>query len=145
MTFWRLVLVGLGLGYAGFGFAFLFSPSELAAFLSLTFSDPSARTDFRAMYGGLEIGLGGFMLACAARREFVRIGLFAAACGTVGMATARTVGMMLDGVAVSQVISAVVEWAIGMTSTWGALVARPDLGMLPAPVAPAGDAASSAR
>lgn len=135
MTFWRLVLAGLGLGYAGFGFAFLFSPSELAAILSLTFSEPSARTDFRAMYGGLEIGLGGFMLACAVRREFVRIGLFAAACSTVGMATARTVGMMLDGVALSQLVSAVVEWAICGVATWGALVARPDLGMLPPPVA----------
>jgi hypothetical protein len=142
MTFWRLVLAGLGLGYAGFGFAFLFSPSELAAFLSLTFSDPSARTDFRAMYGGLEIGLGGFMLACAVRREFVRIGLFAAACATVGMATARTVGMMLDGVAFSQLVSAVVEWGICAVATWGALVARPDLGMLPPPVTtPVGDAA----
>jgi hypothetical protein len=137
MTFWRLVLVGLGLGYAVFGFAFLFSPSELAAFLSLTFSAPSARTDFRAMYGGLEIGLGGFMLACAVRREFVRVGLFAAACATVGMGTARTVGMMLDGVAFSQVVSALVEWAIGVVSTWGALVARPELGLLPPPVASA--------
>jgi hypothetical protein len=135
MTFWRLVLVGLGLGYAGFGFAFLSRPSELAAFLSLTFSDPSARTDFRAMYGGLEIGLGGFMLACAVRREFVRIGLFVAACGTVGMATARTMGMMLDGVAFSQLVSAAVEWAIAGASTWGALVARPELGTLPPPVA----------
>jgi len=143
MTFWRLVLVGFGLGYVGFGFAFLFSPSELAAFLSLTFSDPSARTDFRAMYGGLEIGLGGFMLACAVRREFVRIGLFAAACSTVGMATARTVGMMLDGVTFSQLISAVVEWVIAGVSTWGALVARPDLGTLPPPVtASTGDAAA---
>ena len=142
MTFWRLVLAGLGLGYAGFGFAFLFSPSELAAFLSLTFSEPSARTDFRAMYGGLEIGLGGFMLACALRREFVRIGLFAGACATAGMATARTVGMMLDGVALSQLVSAVVEWAICGVATWGALVARPDLGMLPPPVTtPVGDAA----
>jgi hypothetical protein len=135
MTFWRLVLVGLGLGYAGFGFAFLFSPSELAGFLSLTFSDPSARTDFRAMYGGLEIGIGGFMLACAVRREFVRIGLFAAACGTAGMASARTVGIMLDGVAVSQLVSAVVEWGICAVATWGALVARPELGTLPPPVA----------
>ena len=49
------------------------------------------------MYGGLEIGVGVFLLICAMRREFVRVGLFASACALVAMATSRTVGLMLDG------------------------------------------------
>src|SRR5918993_5102246 len=97
MTPWRLILAAIGLIYAASGFLFLFTPSETAAMLGISFVDLGGKTDFRAMYGGLEVGVGAFLLICALRREFVRIGLFASACALVAMATARAVGLMLDG------------------------------------------------
>lgn len=134
MTLWRVILALIGLTFAGFGFAFIFNPDEMAALADLTLTVPSARTDLRAMYGGLEFGIGIFLLMCALRQRFVRVGLFAAACALVSMATARTVGLMMDGFNILQLIIAMAEWVGGVLSTWGSLVAKPAPGSLPPPV-----------
>jgi Domain of unknown function (DUF4345) len=133
MTPWRLFLALIAATYAIFGFIFLFNPSEMAAMLGVTFLSTAARTDFRAMYGGLEIGVGAFLLVCALRREFVRVGLFAGACALVAMATSRTVGLMLDGFSVIQALIAITEWVGGAAATWGAVMATPERDSLPAP------------
>ena len=133
MTPWRLLLALIALTYAGFGFVFLFNPSEMAAMIGIAFPTTSPRTDFRAMYGGLEIGVGAFLLVCAMRREFVRVGLFASACVLVAMATSRTVGLMLDGVSLLQVAIAISEWVGGAAATWGALMVTPERDSVPAP------------
>jgi hypothetical protein len=133
MTSWRLLLTLIALIYLAFGFAFLFNPNEMATMLSLRFVADAARTDFRAMYGGLEIGVGAFLLICAMRREFVRIGLFASACALVAMATSRSVGLLLDGVNVVQTLIAISEWVGGAAATWGAVMARPEKDSLPPP------------
>ena len=133
MTPWRLLLAFIALTYAIFGFIFLFNPSEMAAMVGITFLSNGARNDFRAMYGGLEIGVGAFLLICAMRREFVRVGLFASACVLVAMATSRTVGLMLDGVSLVQTLIATSEWVGGVAATWGAVMATPERDSVPAP------------
>ena len=89
MTLWRLILAVIALSYAGFGFAFLFKPDEWGALVSVAFTTSAGRTDFRAVYGGLEFGVGVFLLLCALRREFVRLGLFASACALVASRNSR--------------------------------------------------------
>jgi hypothetical protein len=133
MTPWRLLLAFIALTYTGFGFVFLFYPSDMAAIVGIAFPTTSPRTDFRAMYGGLEIGVGVFLLVCSMRREFVRVGLFASACALVAMATSRTVGLMLDGISVLQVMIATAEWVGGAAATWGAVMAAPERDSVPAP------------
>jgi len=133
MTPWRLLLAFIALTYTGFGFVFLFYPSEMAAIVGIAFPTTSPRTDFRAMYGGLEIGIGVFLLICAMRREFVRVGLFASACALVAMATSRSVGLMLDGFNLVQVLVAASEWLGGAAATWGAVMATPERDSVPAP------------
>lgn len=135
MTLWRLILAILALIYAGFGFVFLYNPNEMAAMVSITLASPAARTDFRAMYGGLEFGIGVFLLLCAFRREFVRIGLFAGACCLVAMATARSVGLLLDGFDFLQLLIAFTEWLGGGVAFFGALKAVPGHDTLPPPTA----------
>ena len=126
MTSWRLVLVIIGLSFVGFGAAFIAYPGDMASLVSLVLINATARTDVRATYGGLEFGVGVFFLACAMRRDFVRVGLFAAACVLVAMATARTVGLMLDGFwQPTELLIAATEFAGGFAATWGALVAKP--------------------
>ena len=139
MTSWRLVLVIIGLSFVGFGAAFIAYPGDMASIVSLVLINATARTDVRATYGGLEFGVGVFFLTCAMRRDFVRVGLFAAACVLVGMATARTVGLMLDGFwqPIEWLIT-VTEFAGGFTATWGALVAKPE-GTIAPPVPSAHD------
>ncbi len=134
MTLWRVILALIGLTFAGFGFAFIFNPDEMGALADLTLTMPSARTDVRATYGGLEFGLGVFLLMCAFRESFVRIGLFAAACALISMATARTVGLLTDGFDILQTIIALTEWVGGGMATWGSLVVKPIPGSLPPPV-----------
>jgi len=133
MTLWRLILVFIALSYAGFGFAFISNPNEMAAMVSIVLPDAAARTDFRATYGGLEFGLGVFLLLCAFRREFVRVGLFAAACALVGMATSRTMGLVFDGFSFLQFMVVLSEWAGGALAAWGSLMARPAPDTLPPP------------
>ena len=133
MAPWRLLLALIALSYLGFGFVFLFNPNEMAAILGLGLAVDGARTDFRAMYGGLEIGIGAFLLICALRREFVRVGLFAGACVLMAMATSRSVGLLLDGISPLQVLIAISEWVGGVAATWGAVMATPERDSVPAP------------
>jgi hypothetical protein len=133
MAPWRLLLALIALSYLGFGFVFLFNPNEMAAILGLGLGVDGARTDFRAMYGGLEIGIGAFLLICALRREFARVGLFAGACALMAMATSRSVGLLLDGINPLQVLIAISEWVGGVAATWGAVMATPERDSVPAP------------
>jgi hypothetical protein len=134
MTLWRLILAVIALSYAGFGFAFLFKPDEWGAMVSVAFTTSAGRTDFRAVYGGLEFGVGVFLLLCALRREFVRLGLFASACALVAMATARSTGMLLDGFDVLQFFVVLSEWLGGAIATYGAVVAKPERDAVPTPL-----------
>src|SRR5690606_12695242 len=108
-------------------------------------TDPAARTDIRAMYGGLEFGVGIFLLLCAMKQAFVRVGLFAAACALIAMATSRTAGLLIDGFVILQFIIVLAEWVGGGLATWGSLVAKPSPGSLPPPIddAPIADDFSS--
>ena len=133
MTPWRLLLAFIAASYTILGFTFLYNPSEMARMLGITFVSSGARTDFRAMYGGLEIGFGAFLLICAMRREFVRVGLFASACALVAMATSRSVGLMLDGFNLVQALVVATEWVGGAAATWGAVMATPERDSVPAP------------
>jgi hypothetical protein len=134
MTLWRLVLALIALTYAGFGFMFLFNPDSWAGMLGISFTAPSGRSDFRATYGGLEFGVGIFLLLCAFRREFVRVGLFAGACALIAMATSRSTGLLLDGFDFMQLLIALSEWVGGALATWGALMAKPQSHELPPPL-----------
>ena len=134
MTLWRLILAVIALSYAGFGFAFLFKPDEWSAMVSVAFTTSSGRTDFRAVYGGLEFGVGVFLFLCALRREFVRLGLFASACALIAMATARSTGMLLDGFDVLQFFIVLSEWLGGAIATYGAVVAKPERDAVPTPL-----------
>jgi hypothetical protein len=134
MTLWRLILAFVALTFVGFGFAFISNPNEMAVMVSIVLPDAGARTDFRAMYGGLEFGFGVFLLLCAFRREFVRVGLFAGACALVAMATARTMGLILDGFTFLQFMIALSEWAGGALASWGALMAKPEADTVPPPL-----------
>lgn len=126
MTVWRLVLVIIGMSFIGFGLAFVSYPGDMAAMVSIILVEKSARTDIRAIYGGMELGIGVFFLTCAMRRDFVRIGLFASACVLIGMATSRFVGLLLDGFwQPAQLLFMLIEAAAGFVATWGALVAKP--------------------
>lgn len=97
MTAPRLILALSGLAFLGFGVAFLVSPVAMAALVDLAAVTPTATTEVRAMYGGLEIGLGVALLTLVGRRDHVATGLRVALCAFAGMAAGRLSGLVLDG------------------------------------------------
>ena len=95
--FSRIVLVLLGVIFAGFGVAFLLWPSQMAMRVGIPLVTMAGTTDVRALYGGLEIGLGVFFAIAAASRAWRVPGLLAAFCALAGMGLARALGIALDG------------------------------------------------
>jgi Domain of unknown function (DUF4345) len=121
----RVVLVFLGLTVFGFGLAFTLRPIEMAQVVDISLFTPTARTDFRAVYGGFELGFGLFLLTCAVRRHLVRVGLQAAAWVALGTATARLIGMLADGFGVLMIVMFLVETMAGALALWASFTAPP--------------------
>ncbi|MEZ4435247.1 MAG: DUF4345 family protein [bacterium] len=79
------------------GAAFLVAPDALFALLGQPIATGAARVDVRAVYGGLQLGLGGWLAVAAWRPAAVRAGLGVAGAGFAGLAAGRGVGVVIDG------------------------------------------------
>ena len=81
-----LALGALVLGV--YAVAFLFSPALLGRLVGLAFGDANAFVEIRAFYGGLELGIAGFLAWAAFRPAHARsaLVLFAFAFGAAGAA-----------------------------------------------------------
>lgn len=86
-----------GLSFLGFGVAFLIAPIATLALAGVATEGAIAATELRAFYGGIEVALGGLIVACALQPARWRDGLWLTlACyGAIG--ATRVVGMALDG------------------------------------------------
>lgn len=85
------VLIWLGYG----AYCFLF-PETLTEAAGLVASTPTALTELRAMYGGLQMGLGMIALLALLREELVRPALFALATVSIGLFSTRLMGAVID-------------------------------------------------
>ena len=92
----KVVLIATGLLYLAFGVAFLVAPAALGGWVHLGVDHPVARTELRAFYGGLEIGLAVFLFFCVSRPEWIVPGLLAGALALGCTAAARIVGIVVD-------------------------------------------------
>lgn len=113
----RLVLLVFGLMFLGFGLAFAAAPWSMAKLLGLQATSPQAITELRAFYGGLEIGLGAFMIASAATRRWMRAGLQCLLVVCAGIAAGRVFGLAIDNSA------STLMWAALATELAGAVLA----------------------
>lgn len=59
----RAIVALNALTFIGLGIAFLIAPTEMAAIVDLEGTSNLARNDLRAVYGGLELGIGALLLA----------------------------------------------------------------------------------
>lgn len=96
-TFQRVVLVLTALAFAGIGVGFLLLPARMAARLDLSLETSLAANDVRAVYGGLQIGLGVFFLLASARPSWHRTALGVLVAAFAGLAGGRFVSLALDG------------------------------------------------
>lgn len=96
MSIGRIALIVSVVGWA-FGAAFLAWPVETVALVDIELPSPTARTDVRAVYGGLQLGLAAFLAYCAANPERTVVGLAATTACIAGLATGRFLGALVDG------------------------------------------------
>ncbi len=96
----RLALYLFGLGLLGSGLLFLAVPAAITALVEIPLPTPSDIMEARAVYGGLFIGTAVFLLLCARRKGWLRLGVIALAFISGGLVLGRTVGLLLGGPAV---------------------------------------------
>lgn len=94
--FASVVLVVFGLSFGAFGLWALVAPDGLAKLIHFGLETPGARTEIRAFYGGLEIGLALFMVGSVFYRPLVPGALLALVATAGGIAVARVIGLLID-------------------------------------------------
>lgn len=93
----RLTLWLGGLGFLAFGLAFLIAPLETFAAAGLPMQGTLAATELRAFYGGLELALGGLLIAADLNPGARRHGLILCLASFGGIGLARLLGIALAG------------------------------------------------
>ena len=83
--------------FVGFGAAFLVAPVALLAPLGIELRTDAAVIEIRAVYGGLQLGIGACLLGCALRRESTSVGLRLAATTLGGLVLVRLFAMVVAG------------------------------------------------
>ncbi len=93
----RAILALHALTFLGLGIAFLVAPTEMAAIVDLEATTTLARNDLRAIYGGMELGIGALLLAALLGEDLPPalrslLVIFGAMIGS------RLLSMLIDGV-----------------------------------------------
>jgi hypothetical protein len=113
-TFPVVLLILAGAGFLGFGLWLIVDPAGGLATVGIAASNPAGLIELRALYGGLELGLGIFLLLCAARPDWRRPGLWAVLLGNGGIGLVRLVGIALTGV-FTPFFAAALVWELGFS------------------------------
>ena len=93
----RISLIASSLLYGAVGIWFLADPDGAARVVDIALQTPSARVDFRATYGGLNLALAGLLLAAGLRPDrHARSGLILQVATFAGYAGARIFGMAAE-------------------------------------------------
>jgi len=92
-----VVLTIAGLGFVAFGVIFLCWPDMVMPGVGIQAMQPQAHVEIRAMYGGLELGLGVLLLMCFAPAR-QRFGLQLSLASYGGLGLARALSMLMVGV-----------------------------------------------
>jgi hypothetical protein len=110
-----IVLVLCGIGFLGFGLWLLLDPVGGLSKVDISATSKVGQIELRAFYGGLEIGLGAFLIACAMRAEWQVAGLWLVLLGNGGCAIARLIGIALAGT-FSTYLGCALTWELGFTA-----------------------------
>lgn len=98
MRFARGLLVVASLIFVGIGLLYTISPGMLfAVFPEGAAGNADGRTEIRAVYGGIELGLGIFFGLGAARRAGLEPATLLAGLVSMGAGLARCVGFLAEG------------------------------------------------
>ncbi len=82
--------------FLGIGAASVFAPTVVADFVNIKLEDALARFDFRAVYGGLQLGLGLWIGVAALRKAWRLPALNLTALALGGLLLGRALALALD-------------------------------------------------
>ena len=97
MLFSRILLGLTGIAFAGYGVYCAYDLSSIVDLTGLEFRTPSGAVEARAMYGGLQAGLGLLFINCAVNTRMAPFGLVAMVFVLGGLAAGRALGISIDG------------------------------------------------
>lgn len=130
----RAILWVAVVGFGGFGLAFAAFPDAMAALVDIQLPTDTARADFIAIYGGLELGLAAFFWMCIRHDDRVRVGLLASGYALTGFGGARLIGILrADDPRPILIVLLLIELPGAALSFWGARRAAEAEAGLPAP------------
>jgi hypothetical protein len=98
MLFSRILLGLTGIAFAGYGLYCAYDLDMIVRLTGLAFRAPSAAVESRAMYGGLQTGLGLLFLNSAVNSRMTAYGLVAMVFVMGSLAVGRAFGISLDGI-----------------------------------------------
>lgn len=108
----KIILVAGALIYFAFGFAFLFHPDIITSMEGIVLPDRPAANHIRAVYGGMEIGLGMLLIYFCIVKDGVKSGLIVLAFSIGATALSRLYGIAFDqGGDMSNILSFVAEFS----------------------------------
>lgn len=125
--------------WAAFG-VWLFADPAALSHVGVVVETPSARTEVRAFYGGLELGVAAFLAWCLLTDE-VRAGLAAALAAILTVGLCRTAAAALERFEVSWLVLTL--GAVELASTGLTLAAMRSLATRKAPITDRRDGSSS--
>ncbi len=114
----RIVLIVMGILWVLFGGVGLISPAAVVGGLGIELPTADAMTDIRAIYGGLQIGIGLYFFYCSRSAERVRPGLVALALIAGGFGIARSFGILVDGARGGLIFFALTTEIIAFALAW---------------------------
>lgn len=99
-----LIALWLGmLSFAVFGVWLLARPAALQG-VGVAAENADGRAELRAMYGGLELGIAGFLGLCLLRPDFTEPGLWLQLLALGGLVLGRLIGISVEKGGVSRLI-----------------------------------------
>lgn len=123
----RPLTVWLGsLLFAGIGAWALAAPHAVAAAVGIELTTGVAVADFRAVYGGLSLGIAALLAWCAADTSRVAMGLAAMGASFAGLAFGRAVGLVAAGEGSPLMVSFLAAELLGAAVPAALLARRPE-------------------
>jgi hypothetical protein len=97
MTLTKILVFAGALMFGAFGLFGMVDPARLMDLIHAHPKDITALNEVRAMYGGFELGITAFLIACLMGRWPLRAGLFLTTAIFVGAASGRGMSVLAEG------------------------------------------------
>lgn len=97
MSLMKILVVAAALMFGGFGLLGMMDPARTLEMIHMQPKDITAINEVRAMYGGFELGVAAFLVACLLDRWSLRAALFLTTAIFLGAAAGRAKSVALEG------------------------------------------------